>query len=140
MDIPLRHTLSKEERLSSRKDIAELLAEGRFGTLPGGFRYCVRRHTGSGKNRILVSVPKKFFKRAVRRNLLKRRIREAYRLQKHLLPVEDGTDIMFVYGSRETLCSARIRELVAKVLEIASAKAVETASAKETVSAKETAE
>ena len=46
--------------------------------------------------RILVSVPKRFFKRAVKRNLLKRRIREAYRVQK--LP---GVDVMFQYNSAE---------------------------------------
>jgi len=50
----------------------------------------------------MVSVPKRFFKRAVKRNLLKRRIREAYRLSKHLLS-PCGTDIMFLYSSKEVL-------------------------------------
>ena len=34
---------------------------------------------------ILISVPKKRFKRAVKRNLVKRQVREAYRKNKHLL-------------------------------------------------------
>ena len=34
---------------------------------------------------ILISVPKKRFKRAVKRNLVKRRVREAYRKNKQLL-------------------------------------------------------
>ena len=55
----------------------------------------------SDQVRILISVPKKLFKRAVKRNLLKRRIRESYRLQKELLPT--GMDIAFIYVSREVL-------------------------------------
>ena len=49
----------------------------------------------------VVSVPKRSFKRAVKRNLLKRRIRESYRRQKSLLT---GTwDLLIVYTSREVL-------------------------------------
>ena len=44
----------------------------------------------------MVSVPKRNFKRAVKRNLLKRRIRESYRLQKGLLPPA-GVDLLLVY-------------------------------------------
>ena len=57
-------------------------------------------------SRILVSVPKRSFKRAVKRNLLKRRMRESYRLQKQLLPAP--VDVMFVYLPREVLPSADI--------------------------------
>ena len=47
------------------------------------------------------AVPKRYFKRAVKRNLLKRRIRESYRRQKGLL---NGTfDILFIYTSPEVL-------------------------------------
>lgn len=114
MEFRRPNTLPKEERLYCRKDIAELLAEGRF---TGGFpiRMCARTGTGAGFCRLMVSVPKKLFKRAVKRNLLKRRLREAYRLQKGLL---DGVeaDILLVYGSRELLSSAEIHARVGELL------------------------
>ena len=52
-------------------------------------------------SRIVVSVPKRLFKRAVKRNLLKRRIREAYRHQKDL--VSAPVDILFIYTAPEVL-------------------------------------
>lgn len=64
----------------------------------------------------MVSVPKKFFKRAVKRNLLKRRLRESYRTQKHLLPPE-GISIMFLYNSAEILESESIRSQVREILD-----------------------
>ena len=92
-------TLSKEERLSGKTAIAALTGKGRWDhTLH--LRCCCLCDTGSGLNRIMVSVPKRLFKRAVKRNLLKRRMREAYRLQKELL-AGPGHDILFVYNSAE---------------------------------------
>ena len=55
----------------------------------------------AGSSRIVVSVPKRLFKRAVKRNLLKRRIRESYRRQKGLLG--GNFDILFIYTSPEVL-------------------------------------
>ena len=96
------HTLPKEERLCSRKDISDLLAKGTFCDAPGHLRFCYRKDTGCGLNRIMVSVPKKHFKRAVKRNRLKRRIRESYRQQKHDLD-GTGTDILFIYSGKEIM-------------------------------------
>ena len=64
----------------------------------------------------MVSVPKKFFRRAVKRNLLKRRLRESYRTQKHLLPPE-GISIMLLYNSAEILESESIRSQVREILD-----------------------
>lgn len=43
------------------------------------------REEGEASVRILVSVPKKCFKRAVKRNRVKRQVREAYRKNKKLI-------------------------------------------------------
>ena len=94
-------TLSKSERLCGKTAIAGLMEHGK-GSVAGCLRYkFLMRDDGDAVSRILISVPKRSFKRAVKRNLLKRRIRESYRLQKDLLPA--GMDIAFIYVSREVL-------------------------------------
>ena len=67
-------------------------------------------------NNIIVSVPKRLFKRAVKRNLPKRRLREAYRTQKGLLPPE-GYSILFLYNTKEVLDYAAVREQVGAILQ-----------------------
>ena len=67
-------------------------------------------------NNIIVSVPKRLFKRAVKSNLLKRRLREAYRTQKGLLPPE-GYSILFLYNTKEVLDYAAVREQVGAILQ-----------------------
>ncbi|MCM1502250.1 MAG: ribonuclease P protein component [Bacteroidales bacterium] len=116
MDSP-RETLTKGERLHSKKDISALLARGRFSDVPGGLRFCFLYGTGSGINRMMVSVPKKNFRRAVKRNLLKRRIRESFRRQKSHLEGLDGTDILFIYGSKEILTYKDIYDAVGRIID-----------------------
>ena len=91
------------------------MSHGKWGFC-SGLKYCVLCGTGEEVNRVLVSVPKKFFKRAVRRNLLKRRIRESYRTQKDLLKIDSGVDMMFVYDSKEIMDFGEIKEAVGKIL------------------------
>ena len=111
-------TLSKSERLCGKKAIAGLMEHGKGGNA-GCLRY--KYLTGAAEvSRILVSVPKRHFKRAVKRNLLKRRIRESYRLQKDLLPVP--VDIAFLYQDREVLSSADIYAAMTAVLTAVAAK------------------
>ena len=110
----MAHTFPKEERLSGKKAIDRLLRCARYGYV-GGIKYAWAGDSGVEGNRLLVSVSKRLFKRAVRRNLLKRRLREAYRLQKDLLP-GGGTDILLAYNTKEILSFAQIREAVCAAL------------------------
>ena len=124
MDNDFRKTLKKKERLSVGTDLSRLFASGRYG-FTDGFRYCYRIDNELPFNRIVVSVPKKCFRRAVKRNLLKRRIREAYRLNKNLLPVnaeKGGTDILFIYSSKDILDFNTIVLSVRNILENLAAK------------------
>ena len=113
-----RYTLGKEERLSCKNDLDRLFSEGRYGTARN-LRYCYRCGNGLSFNRIVVSVPKKCFKRAVKRNLLKRRIREAYRLNKYRLEAskEGGTDMLYIYRTKEAAAFADIQSDIISILE-----------------------
>ncbi len=113
MTLPQGHTLSKEERLCGKTTVSALISQGKWGVTPH-LRYCWADGRESGCNRLMVSVPKKFFKRAVRRNLLKRRLRESYRLQKELLTA-GGVDLMLSYSHPEI---ADFQTLFAEVGEI----------------------
>jgi len=71
--------------------------------------------------RILFSVPKKYHKRANRRNLLRRRTKEAYRLQKSLLQLAKPCDIALIYTSREVENYDRIAHAVRKIIDLLNA-------------------
>ncbi len=116
MDGKTCNTLPKKERLCGKTGISLLLAKGKHGSVPN-MRYLFMKNTGRGFNRIMISVPKKLFKRAVKRNLLKRRIRESYRKQKHFLTVEGGLDVLFMYSTKEILTYQEIYEAIGQIIE-----------------------
>lgn len=115
METSASNTLSKKERLCGKTAISRLLAEGKHGSVPG-LRYLCLNGSGAPKVRMMVSVPKKFFKRAVKRNLLKRRIRESWRRQKHDLIVKEGLDILFMYPSKEILSYEELYTAVGEII------------------------
>lgn len=99
----LPHTLGKQERLCSRKKLETLFGGGNPSVAAYPLRAVFMPDEQPGV-RIMVSVSKRHFKRAVRRNRIKRQMREAYRLQKELLqPLPCGLDIAFLWTSGETL-------------------------------------
>jgi ribonuclease P protein component len=111
----IRHTLPKKERLCGKTRITRLLEEGKHGNIPG-FRFCYLVSNEHDYNRIMVSVPKKIFKRAVKRNLLKRRMRESWRLNKETLSAT-GIDILFTYATKEILDQGEIQSAIIKIIE-----------------------
>ena len=83
-----RHTFSKQERMTSRKLMEQLFAGGRSSMSAFPLRavfMTMAREEGAAPVQVLISVSKRHFKRAVKRNRVKRQIREAYRLNKHIL-------------------------------------------------------
>ena len=68
------------------------------------------RDTQVGDEVLIISVPKKIFKRAVKRNLIRRRIMEAFRLNCRELPNIKGKDILLVYVSSHILDYGKITE------------------------------
>lgn len=81
----------KAERLCSKKLISGLFAKGSaFNLYPLRFVFLKAEEPAPGFPQVLISVSKKYFKRAHDRNRIKRQIREAYRLNKHKLLSENG--------------------------------------------------
>lgn len=83
-----RYTLPKEQRLDSKLMIERLFAGGNhsFPAFPLRVVYMqITPEEGTADVSILISVPKKRFKRAVKRNRVKRQVREAYRRNKYIL-------------------------------------------------------
>ncbi|MDR2087267.1 MAG: ribonuclease P protein component [Dysgonamonadaceae bacterium] len=118
----LRQTFSKSERISSQKEIDFLFSEGNsFPVFPLRVIYAKREKDGNNGFSVLISVPKKKIKRAVHRNRLKRLIREAYRLNKHLLA--EGTVVQscnyliaFIYVTNEMILYKEIETALIKGL------------------------
>ncbi len=81
-----RFTFKKNERLCSRTDIQELFTKGKsFVKYPFRVTYMPLQSDEKVTVQLLISVSKKRFKRAYKRNRVKRLVREAYRLNKHQL-------------------------------------------------------
>lgn len=115
-----RNTLCKSERINSRLLIEELFSgkSKSFSIYPIRTVFMPIEQKEECVANILVSVPKKRFKHAVKRNRVKRQIKEAYRKNKHellnsLQEKQIGLAIAFIYLSDEIISS---QELESKII------------------------
>jgi ribonuclease P protein component len=122
-------TFGKSEKLKSRNVIQRLFEEGQSIQ-----RYPIRlvylpadEMNRQNPAQMAVSVPKKLIRKAVERNLLKRRIRESYRQQKasfykHLTKKQTKYYLMLIYTSEIVTDYQTIDRQVKKSLEILASK------------------
>jgi ribonuclease P protein component len=113
----------KSEHLCGETRISRLFTQGdSFIVYPLRVVYILSANMEKENVSVLISVPKKRFKRAVKRNRLKRLIREAYRHNKHQLidaMVENGKKlhVAFNYVSDEEMDCAMINKKMQQALE-----------------------
>ena len=119
------NSLSHDERLRKRGSIRRLFESGK-----GGFVYPLRYmwyvvdtdEVNSNSVEVMFSVPKRFHKRANRRNTLRRRVKESYRLQKSIvLEVAEGKkpqkiEMALLYSTKDFKSYKTISNAVRKVL------------------------
>jgi len=116
-------TFPKNNRLCGQERIAALYKEGkRFTAWPLRVTYLpITNDQSPMTNQILVWAPKSLFKRAVKRNHLRRLMREAYRLHQDLLG-EQHYQIAFNYMDKEEQPYAVIEKAICKALKKISGK------------------
>lgn len=118
-------TLPKVERLNSRILIEKLFTGGSksLPAFPLRIVYMPVEGDTLPIATILISVPKKRFKRAVKRNRVKRQIREAYRKHKQILidPLKNSNKkvaLAFIWLDNELHDSAEVEAKVVKLLQL----------------------
>jgi ribonuclease P protein component len=117
-EVMRQFTFRKEERLNKEKWIQELFAKGSsFHLYPFKVLFLPHPDVEYPFTQVLISVSTRNFKRAVDRNLVKRRIREAYRLNKANLPASKKWLIAYIYVAKEILPSEIIHSKLPLTLE-----------------------
>lgn len=116
-----KNTYGKHEKLKSRKLIEELFKKGKsINASPIKAIYNVNAEISDCPIKVGVSVPKRNIKLAVNRNLIKRRMREAYRLNNQALKLmckeSKGLNIMFIYHSSQILSYQEIESKIKVIL------------------------
>ena len=129
------NTLCRDERLRGERTISQLFDKGKtFFQVPYKVFWIKNQwqeQEGQGQGQALplqypcrfaVSVPRRRFKRATKRNLLKRRTREAFRTNKQILNLnvtkrEEQIHLILIYSIDKILPFIEIDEAIKKILQ-----------------------
>ncbi|MFV9483522.1 ribonuclease P protein component [Christiangramia sp. ASW11-125] len=109
----------KLEKLKSKKHIDLLFAEGRnLKSYPLKLIYAPIQTSDKPELKTGVSVPKKLVKTAVKRNRIKRLMREAFRKNKYLVTSDLAIShaFMFIYISRDEIEYSKMEKNMIKLL------------------------
>ena len=94
-----QHRFPRQQRLKKKKLIDALFQQGRQEKLyPILFFYHPNPDPSTKNHQVLFSVPSKVFRKAIERNKIKRKLREAYRINKHLIMDNLNSDVSFLLG------------------------------------------
>lgn len=119
-----RFTLSKEERICSKKLINELFTGNGRSMTAFPLRVVFMKRTivdDQPSAAMLVSVPKRYFKHAVDRNRVKRQVREAFRRNKSIITQNLADDheavaMAFVWLTDEKFPSSEVENRMVRLL------------------------
>jgi ribonuclease P protein component len=110
----------KKEKLKSKIVIGELFTTGKtVSKYPLRMVYVPITNNDNIPLKTGVSVSKRYFKKAVDRNYYKRLLREAYRLNKHILleGIDQQYAIMLFYQSKDQLSFQEVNQKMIKLFE-----------------------
>ncbi|MFA5642376.1 MAG: ribonuclease P protein component [Bacteroidales bacterium] len=110
-----RLSFDKSAKLCSVTRISEVFREGKI-VFNYPFKVCYLVN-GTDKSKVLISVPKRSFKKAVQRNRIKRVIREALRLAGFQEFYSKGLDICIIYIGKELPLFNKVSVKIKNVLE-----------------------
>ena len=122
MDDQQRFTFTKKERVTGDRRIEALFTRGRsFMAYPFRVVFLEYDQPFPVPVSIVVSIPKKRIRSAVKRNRVKRQVREAYRLNKHRMEgpmsqIDRHVDIAFVYVKDEVPDYSLVEKGIRKAL------------------------
>lgn len=122
----MKYSLKKAERIYHRDDFSQLFNEGeRISAYPIQLLFRISKIDDSQEKDFLQAAwvaPKRNFKKAVDRNLLKRRMKEAYRI--HRIPLKNEVEkqhkslhLIFIYTAKELLSYAQIEDKIILLLQ-----------------------
>jgi ribonuclease P protein component len=108
------HSLRPAERLKSPERVSDVFKNGkRIAAYPLSMMLA----PGEGSvHRVAFAVPKRKIRKAVHRNLIKRRMREAYRTHKHLLPEGPPMDMVLLYQAQTQMEFQALVESLTRIL------------------------